>query len=311
MPVRMKGSQAAVHRGHVYVGGGYTGHVQSEMTVYDYDPNFDLWAELPVAPMRWFGIAEFKGQLVLVGGKDVEGKGMKMTNRIAAYSDEESKWVHLYPPMSAARSQPVVFSHAHLLVVAGGRKGVLDYHVEIFNGTQWTQAAPLPVPCSPMSSHLHNGRWYLLGGVAYTTIHHMALDDYLAPLLEEGATAQRHTDTVEPSWEKLATLPFTASRIVSIGRHVTVLSSPRGSPGGLEGCRESSVHVHQFPNEKDGWVHVGKLPSVCGTASHIRLHRGELYLFGGDVDGTHYSNRVYRVSAGSTGPQRKRAKFAK
>lgn len=304
MPVRMKGLQAALHRGHVYVGGGYTGHMQTEMTVYDYDPNFDLWAELPVAPMRWFGMAEFKGQLVLVGGKDIEGRGMKMTNRIAAYNDEESKWEHPFPSMSAARSQPVVFSHTHLLVVAGGRKGVLDYHVEVFNGTHWTQAAPLPVPCSPISSHLHNGRWYLLGGVSYSTIHHLALDDYLAALL----AAQGHTDTAGTSWEKLVSPPFIASRVVSIGRHVTVFSSPHDGPGTTGGSQGTSVQVHQLPGE-DGWIHAGKLPSVCGTACHIRLHRGELYLFGGDVDGIHYSNKVYRVTTGSIGPQRKRAKF--
>ena len=70
MPVRMKGAQVTMHNNKLYIGGGYTGHKRSEMTVYEYDPNFDLWAELPISPMRWFGMTEYKGQLVLVGGKD-------------------------------------------------------------------------------------------------------------------------------------------------------------------------------------------------------------------------------------------------
>lgn len=329
------------------MGGGYTGHAETERTVYDYDPNFDLWAELPMAPMRWFGIAEFKGQLVLVGGKDIEGWRMKMTNRIAAYDDDESKWIHPFPPMSAARSQPIVFSHAHLLVVAGGRKGILDFHVEVFNGEQWTQTTPLPAPCSPLSSHIHNGRWYLLGGISYTTIHHVALDDYLASLLDRGggvgeagggvggaaalpsaAVLSQDHSLGCPSWKKLAPPPFFVTRITSVGRHVTVFPSAsrgaRGSggsvgchvnvfplaPGGAGGTGGSSIQVHQYLGEQEGWIHVGKVPNVCVSASPIRLHRGELLLFGGDVDGLHYSNKVYRVTVGSTGTQRKRTKFA-
>ena len=328
MPVRMKGLQAVLLNGRVLVGGGYTGNMHTEMTVYDYDPIFDMWAELPKAPTRWFGIAEFKGQLVLVGGKEAEGRGMKMTNRIAAYDDRKKEWLQPYPPMSAARSQPFVFSHAHLLAVAGGRKGILDFHVEILNGhsRQWSQATPLPAPCSPSTSLVHNGRWYLLGGRAH--IHHASLEDYLTDHLRaegggEGGggvgegTGLATASTIEsrdirqgdrghtPFWDELDPPPFTAARILSVGRHVTAFPSP------TEGAGAGSTQVHQFLGSQEGWVHVGKLPSVCGSASPVRLSRGELLLFGGDVDGLHYSNKAYRVTVGCAGAQcKKRATFA-
>ena len=304
LPVRMKGLQAALHRGKVLVGGGYTGHTPSEMTVYEYDPNFDLWAELPVSPMRWFGIAEYKGQLVLVGGKDMEGgRGMKMTNRIAVFDDDESCWLHPFPPMSAARAHPVVFSHAHLLVVAGGRKGVLDFNVEVFDGTHWCSAPPLPAPCSALSSLIHCGSWYLLGGQTVTYIHHTHLQTYLESFLQEGDHTPDSSSS-SASWDKLAPPPFFVSRIMSLGRQLVAFPLPPTEEGG-----GASVQVY-LSREEEGWSEGGRVPHVSGTASPILLPRGDLLLMGGDVDGIHYSNKVYRVSLGSTGPQRKRAKFA-
>ena len=291
------------------MGGGYTGHAHSEMTVYEYDPNFDLWAELPVSPMRWFGMAEYKGQLVLVGGKDLEaGRGMKMTNRIAVFDDDESRWLHPYQPMSAARSQPVVFGHAHLLVVAGGRKGVLDFNVEVFNGHQWMSAPPLPVPCSPLTSLLHADHWYLLGGRTVSSIYCLALKSYLHPLLQpaELPASQTHLSSGSSSikWEELAPPPFLVSRIMSLGRYVAVFppatSEERGGGSGVQ------LHL----SLKEGWVLGGSVPLVCSSSSTLLLPRGELLLLGGDVGGLHYSNKVYRVSLGSASPKRKRAKFA-
>ena len=306
----MKGLQTTLHNGKVIVGGGYTGHAHSEMTVYEYDPNFDLWAELPVSPMRWFGIAEYKGQLVLVGGKDLEvGRGMKMTNRIAIFDEAESRWLHPYPPMSAARAHPVVFSHAHLLVVAGGRKGVLDFNVEVFDGCQWTSAPSLPVACSPLSSLIHCGHWYLLGGQSVSSIHQIPLQTYLSSFLqpdhnEEGVASSEAAQSPEASpptsWERQTPPPFLVSRIMSLGHHLAVFA-PSDKTSGV------SVQVHLSQGED--WVPGGCVPHVCGSASSAQLPRGDLLLMGGDVDGIHYSNKVYRVSLGSTGPKQKRAKF--
>lgn len=286
------------------MGGGYTGHTQSEMTVYEYDPNFDLWAELPISPMRWFGVTEYKGQLVLVGGKDMEARrGMKMTNRIAAFDDEESCWLHPYPPMTAARAHPVVFCHAHLLVVAGGRKGVLDFNVEVFDGHQWVSATAPPVACSPLSSLIHCGHWYLLGGQNISTINHISLQTYLHSFLQtEEEEPASTTQTI--SWgEMTPPPPFLVTRIMSVERHLALFLPPPGEEGGGAGL---PVHL----SHEESWVMAGTVPRVCGTASPLLLPRGDLLLLGGDVDGLHYSNKVYRLSHGSAAPQRKRAKFA-
>ena len=298
----MKAPQAVVHDGQVYVGGGYTGSTLTESMVYKYDSTFDLWAEHTSSPVKWFGMTEFKGQLILVGGKDVSSQ--HLTNQITVWDQGSELWAHPYPSMSAARSRPVVFCHAHLLVVAGGRHGILDFHVEVLDGEtlQWSQAPPLPSPCLPTTSLVHDGRWYLLGGLRQTSIHHTALGDYLHP--SEGQAGEGGAEQVgqrhAPSWEKMTPPPFHASRIVAVGRHVTVFPSANEAGGG------ASVQVHQFLSDTGSWVHVGKLPSVCATASPARLPNGELLLFGGDVDGLHYSNKVYRVSVGSAEIRRKK-----
>ena len=309
----MKGLQAALHRGKVYVGGGYTGHAHSEMTVYEYDPNFDLWEELPVSPMRWFGMTEYKGQLLLVGGKDVEaGRGMRMTNRITVFDDDQLTWLHPYPPMSAARAHPVVYCHGHILVVAGGRNGVLDYNVEVFNGQHWVSGPAPPVPSSPLSSLVQCDHWYLLGGLRVSTIQHTSLQTYLHSFLQSSKEEEEESEVSSTSrstspaihWEELAMPPFLVSRIVSVGSHLALFPSPPTEEGGGGG----SLQV--YLSHEGEWVAGGAIPRVCGSASVILLPHGDLLLLGGDVDGLHYSNKVYRLSHGTGGPQRKRAKFA-
>ena len=280
------------------MGGGYTGNTLTECTVYKYDPTFDLWDELPPAPVRWFGMAGFKGHLTLVGGK--EAAGSTLTNQITVWGQEGEVWTRPYPPMSAARSRPVTFSHAHFLVAAGGRNGVLDFRAELLDGEslQWSQGSPLPSPCSPLSSWVSRGTWYLLGGVRYTSILSTPLDSYTAH--EEGKNA--------PSWDTLTPPPFLVRRITSIGGHMTVFPAPRADEMG-----GASVRTHQYVPSRDCWVPAGQLPSLSLSASFLLLPgaAGDLLLFGGDVAGIHFSSKVYLVSpcTGRT-HRKKRATFA-
>ena len=274
------------------MGGGYTENTPTEQTVYKYDTTFDVWDKLPPAPVRWFGMAEFKGHLTLVGGR--EAAASASTNQITVWGAEGEGWTRPYPPMSAARSRPVVISHAHFLVVAGGRNGVLDFHVELLDGEslQWSQGAHLPSPCSPLSSWASKGTWYLLGGVQHTTILSIPLDSYIA---HEGG---KHS----PSWDRLTPPPFSVQRITSVGGHVTVFPAP-----GADGVGGANVHAHQYVPTRDCWVPVGQLPSLSLSASFLLLPgaAGNLLLFGGDVAGVHFSNKVYRVTP-CTGRTRKK-----
>ena len=56
------------------VGGGDTEDgYDTEYLIHEYHPIQEKWSTLPPAPVCWFGMGELNRNLVLVGGKTVEG----------------------------------------------------------------------------------------------------------------------------------------------------------------------------------------------------------------------------------------------
>ena len=41
----------------------------NDYLIQQYSPTDDMWSTLSPAPVRWFGMGELNGQLVIVGGK--------------------------------------------------------------------------------------------------------------------------------------------------------------------------------------------------------------------------------------------------
>ena len=164
VPIRMKGAQAVFFNGHLYLGGGHTGSTTNDSIVLRYHPQSNTWEQLPPSPMKWFGMAVFNQQLVLVGGREIGCKDYKVTNKIATLDEQNYCWNFVLPPMTFVRLSPVVYGYKNYLIVAGGEKGSLDYSFEVLDpaSKRWMVGPSLPATCSPHTSAIAGRIWYLL-----------------------------------------------------------------------------------------------------------------------------------------------------
>lgn len=204
VPIRMKGAQTVFFNGHLYLGGGHTGSTTNDSIVLRYHPQSTTWEQLPLSPMKWFGMAVFNQQLVLVGGKEIGCKDYKATNKIATWDEHNCCWKLVLPPMTFVRLSPVVYGYKNYLIVAGGEKGSLDYSFEVLDpaSKRWMVGPSLPATCSPHTSAIAGRTWYLLqtetdcilSADVQRIIHQtLGLQDYLPESLSQ-ATAKSEMD---------------------------------------------------------------------------------------------------------------------
>lgn len=154
--------------GSLYVGGGYTGSPKTDATVHVYDLASCKWTHLPApSPAKWSGLGVHRDRLVLVGGRATQCHSTDLvsyTNKTAVWNDCSAQWENSLPPMSVSRLCPVTISHQGSLIVAGGKKGSLDYHVEVLHADaeRWVVGPSLPLPCLAHTSTIVAGEWYLM-----------------------------------------------------------------------------------------------------------------------------------------------------
>lgn len=286
----MKNAQAVFLDGEIHVGGGYTGMADTDRVVFKYDPNINLWGSLPACPMKWFGLAVFGEQLVAVGGKEVEVRGMS-TNKVAVWDKDSGSWTRPFPPMIAARTAPTVFSHKSYLVVAGGKRGVLDYNVEILDGgtVKWFQAPPLPLQCFQFTSLVHHEKLYLLG-----ERENAVLSADIGTFVKHAKEyADQPSQEEEWIWDRLPNLPVKAFRITSVADRIVVFAHS-------ESGQTMDVYVYA-PASSKPWEKISlRLSTFCANATSIVTPKGRLYLIGGDSADFQYSNKIFKLSLQET-----------
>ena len=322
LPVRMKNAQGVYYNGELHVGGGYTERAKTATVVYVYHKIFNLWSPLAVnCPLKWFGMVVFEGALVAIGGKEAQKTKSDGSNRLASWDPEGGQWSFSLPPMSAARASPTCFTHGSYLVVAGGKKGILDYQVELLSGEerQWIMAEPLPFPCSAHLSWASEGNWYLLNeGNTCTDVYCTDVQGMIDRAREQRESlidARRHADeaTSELSplagefppvsspglrqssfihqWHRLPSHTVTATpiRVASLGRLlVTICRPPPHAPSVF-------LSVCSFHSATGQWCEVGHLLPTCTNATLSCSPDGSLVAFGGDTSDCQYSNKAYQL----------------
>ena len=126
MPFEMGGHlQSVMVQGKVYIGGGGSGSISNEngSVVMVYDLNSQKWDKLPPYTAHSFAMTAIDDQLVLVGGKQLDGGNSRA---IGVWRAEE--WIRPYPDMPAARRYHSVVTYK---VVGGGwwEKWYIQLHV--------------------------------------------------------------------------------------------------------------------------------------------------------------------------------------
>ena len=243
------------------------------------------------------------GQLVLVGGKEVASSTLAYTNKLAMWNEEDKVWRFSLPSMKVARSSPVVINNDGYLVVAGGKKGSLDYNMEVYDSTSkcWFDAPPLPLPCLMQTSAVVGDVWYLMSesdrGILQANIPLLIKQVVKkgrmeGPPIQPGAQQEMEATNKQAKevWKKLTVrppvLPF---RIISFGEYLVALSHKNGN------VVLHALSGHCSSVSESSWIHLGKLPGICANASTLSTSQ-QLFLFGGDAANKQYSHKLFKVS---------------
>ena len=294
IPSSMKNAQGVYHNSQLYVGGGFTGSTKADAIVFVYAPGVDMWKLLPNSPHKWFGMALLQSQILLVGGKETNSTKSDYTNKLVVWNGEDHSWASSFPPMQIARASPVAFGHRRWLVVGGGKRGSLDYSVEVLDSDtkQWCVVPPLPVKCFIHTSALCVNTWYLLresDGTVFKADVRKLLKYSLQHVhqLHNGDADGQNED--HSNWTQLSKPPVKPIRISILHGCVVVLSHSVAGDG--------HIAVHAYFPETRSWSHVGNLPGICANASCVpTTANGPLFILGGDSPDMHYSNKIFKTT---------------
>ena len=258
MPVHMFDAQAVVLGDKVYMGGGDAADGPStKLLIYDFSK--DLWNEIRT-PVRSYSLAVYHSQLVLVGGVDPYQN--TIMNKVWVL-DNELCWLESeIPAMPTERFGASVVSVDNQLIVAGGSKGASYLKVvEVYDGHEWRTVQSLPQSCFRMKSVVHEGFWYLAGGVGQgTKVFYASLESLSASDLE-GAQQKL-------IWKSLPEAPFGCSTPVILGMQLTIMVGGYTSP----------VYAYSPPTKT--WVHVADLPVAYNSVCSVVLPNRELLMVG-------------------------------
>ena len=268
LPYATAAGQSTVINGKVYFGGGKTDSNSKRYLVHCYNPIENKWTTLPPLPVKWFGLGQINGKLVVVGGIK---KGKKKQANV--YMFESNKWKStVVPPMTLARSFPAVLSLSNLLIVAGGNieGGHNTNAVEIFQQatSQWHLAASLPKACCNLSLINFRDTMYALGGYDQQSLLNQVLyiriDDLLAhdPTNITWSTLQSHP-TYQP-----AVAVFSGMLLVVGGWQLPVGEVAQRS-------------IHMYSANTDSWVYFSDLPEPCAWTTCAVLSATEILVIGG------------------------------
>ena len=272
-------------RGIVYVGGGYTGIYNFDYLIQQYSPTDDTWSTLPPAPVRWFGMGDLNGQLVIAAGRTRKDD---VTGKVHSLNSSTQKWVESIAPMSTARSRPAVFSQPSCLtrtVVGGGdQRGKNLSDVEIFmpHTSQWHKTtSPAPSPLYNMTTTVINNKCFI-AEYNSTKVYQLCVS------LQQTTTNSANTPQVITEWTNLCDLPHKGCGLGSINECLLAV-------GGV-GWPNPITTILDFSPITNTWKTIGELPEPRCYCTTVLLPTGELLVMGSWDRPWSPTNKVWRAA---------------
>ncbi len=243
------------------------------------------WNTLPPCPVRLYGLGQFKGHIITVGGRTHGGVN---TNKLHRYKEESQTWEEYLCPMPTPRWRLSVITTQSAIIACGGVDSIWQVctTVEVYEDEtdQWHTADPLSIRCHSMTSVIINDTCYVLGGCDKTLGHSKTVLCASVTSLVERAKSPR-----APNW--FAAL-FNRSN-VSVWKTVKDTPLYSSTAASLSGCLlaiggrddqcQDSPAVHMFQPQTNSWVRMtsGDLPKAVHAVTYIQLPDNELFLCGG------------------------------
>jgi actin-like ATPase involved in cell morphogenesis len=185
---------AAELDGTIWAVGGLT-EDGSTAAVEGYDPAIDTWKagpDLPVA-LHHAAAVTYQGELVVLGGWIPEGANLSAAESDKVFVLRGAEWVEL-APLNRPRAAMAAAVVDDKIVVAGGQAGgELVAETEVFDGSAWNDADPMPTLREHVAAAAHEGFVYVVGGRALSS--------------DANSAALERFDPVSGAWEELAEMP--------------------------------------------------------------------------------------------------------
>ena len=166
---------AAVDKnGRIWVAGGLTGSHSATTKTEFYDPATGVWSpgpDLPVA-LHHVMMVSYQNTVWVIGGLELQGSEVSgiASARVLRLNEAEGLWVDA-PALHHARGAGAAAVVGNKIVVVGGRTGATGGTpaqdvptTEVFDGTSWHDAAPLPVPGDHLAAASDRKYVYVVGG---------------------------------------------------------------------------------------------------------------------------------------------------
>ena len=167
LPEKVHYAQCVLLKGKIFLGSNVSRVSRGCAKLFVSSTDLTSWTTFPT-PTVGYALTTYHSQPVLVGGFSMVADSMYIMNELWVSSAEEINWESSLPPMPTPRhsSSAVETENSHYLIVAGGtgESGRMLDVVEILKQGQWSTLPSLPKRCTRMSSVIHDGKWYLVGG---------------------------------------------------------------------------------------------------------------------------------------------------
>ena len=296
VPTKFSAGKTTVINGKVYCGGGYTDVRDNRYVVYCYDPSQDMWTPLPPLPVRWFGLGQVNGKLVVVGG--MKRRDDLETNEIYIYgtSMRSQKWKQTISPMPTARHSPCVVSLQSALVVVGGVTSTNDHTnaVEIFklDTSQWYHTTLLPTGYCAMTLVAIGNTCYALGGYRdhkgpsqFSVVLCASVDNLLCNAVPAN---HMHSCDTQSAWKTLLNTS-------TYGSTVAVLAGKLLTIGGRESSTKNAKkkEIYMYSHSTNSWIYISDLPAPLSSTAVAILSSTEILVIAG-LDDSGKVNNVYK-----------------
>ena len=266
MPHELSGYVQSIQvQGTLYVGGGDV----NAYTVMAYEISSGKWATLSPYRAKGFAMTAINNHMLLVGGK---GHDIDSSKVLGVWSEDDKKWTHPYPDMTAEHYRCSAIGYKQYLVVAGGvgADGRLS-SVEIMNTDtkQWYAGPPTPIAWTSMKTAIVGDTCYFMGGaIGFTTkkVYSVSLHA-LVSQLNSGSSAK---DT--QIWKELPQLQVKCAAPLSISGCLLAV-------GGMDSKIVSTIHLYK--PDVGQWVKVTDMPTPRYDFTCTAINNNELIVAGG------------------------------
>jgi non-specific serine/threonine protein kinase len=260
-PAPVQYAAASEVGGRAWIFGGIGADDAATAATAAYDRAINTWTAGPKLPeaVHHAAAVTYKGEAIVIGGF-LPGDDLtsNVTDRVYALSGD--KWEEL-PPLNHARAGAAAAVVGDKIVVVGGQAdGELVPSTEVFDGSQWTEAAAIPTPREHLGAASDGRFLYAVGGRELSAAKNVdALERY---------------DPQNDRWTSLDPMPkavgsvgvaFVGDRVVAVGG---------------EGATSVSDAVQAYDVHKRAWSQLSPLPEARHGVAVTTIGKS-LYAIGG------------------------------